>query len=141
MSKDFTCIKFPAGTNKVYLDDVCYELDRDTDSLTISFEGYFSSFPERLAPCLINIFGLGGVEALKILTMFVSILLFFIFILKMILEVNVFFSLNILFFASMVFFLISSYISKIKNYYNVSKCNKCGKDFAYNPNLTEAHIL
>ena len=84
MGKDTTYIKFPVGTNKAYRDDVCYELDRETDTLTISFEGYFYSFPERLAPCLIYIFGLGGVEILKILFMFISIVLLFLFILEMI---------------------------------------------------------
>lgn len=132
LSKDLTYIKFPAGTNKVYLDGVCYELDRDTDTLTISLEGYFSSFPERLAPCLIYIFGLGGVGILKIVAMFTSILLFFLLILETILERNSSFSPTLLIFTSLTFFIISSYMSEIKNYYNVSKCNKCGRDFAYN---------
>jgi hypothetical protein len=36
----------------------------------------------------------------------------------------------ILFFSSMVFFFISLYFSEIENYYNISRCNKCCRDFA-----------
>ncbi|AYK16003.1 MAG: hypothetical protein ACOX7X_07455 [Methanosarcina flavescens] len=131
MEKDFTYIKFPEGTNKVYLDDFCYELDRNTDSLTISFEGYFSSFPERLAPCTIYIFGLGGVSILKMVAMLKSILLLFLLILEIILGRNSSLSSTLLFFMSLAFGIISSYISEIKNYYNISKCDKCGRDFAF----------
>lgn len=119
------------GTNKVYLHDVCYEVDRDTDTLTISFEGYFSSFPDRLGPCLIYIFGLGGVGILKVVTIFTSILLFFLLILETVLEGNGSLSPTLLIFTSLTFFFVSSYISEIKKYYNTSKCNRCGRDFAY----------
>lgn len=118
-------------TNKVYLHDTCYEVDRDTDTLTISFEGFFSSFPDRLGPCLIYIFGLGGVGILKIVTMFTSVLLFFLLISVTISEGNGSLSPNLLIFTSLTLFFISSYISEIKEYYNISKCNKCGRDFAY----------
>jgi DNA-directed RNA polymerase subunit RPC12/RpoP len=131
LSKDFIYIKFPVGTNKVYLDDVCYELDRDTDTLTISLEDYFSAFPERLALSLIYIFGLGGVNILKMVAMLTSILLFFLLILETILEGNSSLSPTLLIFTSLIFFIISSYMSEIKNYYNISKCSKCGRDFAY----------
>lgn len=124
-------IEFSAGTNKVYLDDICYELDRETDTLTISFEGYFCSFPERLAPSLIYIFGSGGAGTLKVATMFMSILLLLLSILEILSEGNSSLLPTILFFASFTLFLIFSYISEIENYYNISKCKKCGRDFAF----------
>lgn len=115
----------------MYLNGVCYELDRDTDTLTISLEGYFSSSSERLAPCLIYIFGLGGVSILKMVAMLISILLFFLLILETILEGNSSLSPTLLIFTSLTFFVISLYMSDIKNYYNISQCNKCGRDFAF----------
>lgn len=131
LSKDITYIKYPVGTNKVDLDDVYYELDRETDTLTISFEGYLYSFPERIAPCMVYIFGLKGVEILKIVTMFISILLFSVLILEMISEGNSSISPTLLIYTCLTFGFISSYLSEIKNYYNISRCNRCGKDFAY----------
>lgn len=124
-------VEFPVGVNKKCIDDVCYELDRETDRLTISLEGDFNSFPDKLAPYLVNRFGLGMTKVIKILTMYSSILLFFLLILEMILEKNSSLSPTMLFFASLTFFVISSYMSEIENYYNISKCKKCGRDFAY----------
>lgn len=131
MGKDTTYIKFPVDTNKAYRDDVCYELDRETDTLTISFEGYFYSFPERLAPCLIYIFGLGEVKILKILFMFISIVLLFLFILEIISKGNSSLSPTLLICTCLVFGIVSLYIFEIENYYNISRCSKCGRDFAY----------
>lgn len=131
LSKDFTYVKFPVGTNEVYVDDVSYELDRKTDTLTISSKGDLYNFPKERAPILINLFGLEVINALKVLIKSFSILLFSLLILEMILEKNDLLLSMPLLFVSMIFFFVASYLDEIENYYNISRCKKCGREFAY----------
>ena len=99
--------------------------------LTISLEGDFYNFPKERAPSLINLFSLETINALKVLTKCFSILLFFLLILEMILEKNDLLLSIPLLFASTIFFFVASYLDEIENYYNISRCKKCGREFAY----------
>lgn len=122
-------VEFPVGTNKKCLDNYCYELDRNTDTLTITSEGNFYDFPKERAPKLINRFGLKKIdtvrEVLKTLLIISSILLLVYLIL------GVWFLAIIMFLTSMIFLSICEDLTGIKDYYTVSKCKKCGRDFAY----------
>ncbi|AKJ37649.1 hypothetical protein [Methanosarcina barkeri] len=124
-------VEFPVGINKRYLDDACYELDRETGTLTISFEGDFYNFPKERAPNLINLLGLETITTLKVLTKSVYMLLFFLLILKMILKKDYLLLWMPLFFAGMIFVFVASYLDEIENYYNISRCKKCDREFAY----------
>lgn len=130
MSKDIKYIEFPAGTNRTYLDNVCYELDRETDTLTISSEGNCYKSLKKIAPDLVNRFGSGTISILKISTISLSIFLFFLLALKIIdQETDSLLSL-VLLSASMICFVVASNLYEIESYRNIFRCNKCGRDFA-----------
>lgn len=130
MSKDIKYIEFPAGTDRTYQDNVCYELDRGTDTLTISLEGNFYKSLKKRAPDLVNRFGSGTINILKISSMFLSIFLFFLLVLKIMQkEADSLLSL-VLLSASMICFVVASNLYEIESYRNIFRCNKCGRDFA-----------
>lgn len=130
LSKDIKYIEFPAGTCKTYLGDVCYELDRGTDTLTISSEGNFYNSLKKRAPELINRFGSGTINILKIFTITLSIFLFFLLVLKIINKEADSLSSLILLSASMICFVVASNLYEIESYRNIFRCNKCDRDFA-----------
>jgi hypothetical protein len=113
-------VEFPVGTNKRYLDDVCYELDRETDTLTITSEGDFYNFPEERAPNLVNGFGYETIITIKNLATFLYVM-FLLFS----------FLISILFLIGLIFVPVALYLDEIVNYYKISRCRKCGRNFAY----------
>ncbi|KKH99453.1 hypothetical protein EO95_06210 [Methanosarcina sp. 1.H.T.1A.1] len=128
-------VKFPVGINKRFLDDVCYELDRDTDALTITSEGNFYDFPKERAPNMVNSLGLEKIKTVKKVSILLAasslLLLLFLLFLRQTLE-EAYWPLSIiLFLACMMFFFVATDLYKIENYYNISRCKKCGRDFAY----------
>lgn len=131
LSKDLKYIEFPAGTNKIYLDGVCYELDRETDTLTICSEGNFNNFLKKRTLNLINRFGLRTINILKILAISLSILLFLFLILEIFLKDTESLLSLILISASLVSFIVASNLYEIVSCCNIFKCRKCGRDFAY----------
>lgn len=131
LSKDLKYIEFPAGTNKIHRDNVCYELDRETDTLTICSEGNFYNSLKKLAPDMINRFGLRTIKIIKILSMSLSILLFFLLILEMTFEENHSPLSLILISANIISFVVASNLYEIEKYCKILRCKKCGKDFAY----------
>lgn len=131
LSKDLKYIEFPVGTDTIHRDNVCYELDRETDTLTISSEGNFYNSLKKLSPNLTNRFGLKKINTLKILTMFLSVLLFFLLILEMALEENHSLLSLFLISANLVSFIVASNLYEVEKYCSVLKCKKCGKELAY----------
>lgn len=114
----------------MYLDDVCYELDRGTDTLTISSEGNFYKSLKKRAPDLINRFSLRTISILKITIMSLSIFLFILLILEIILkETGSLLSLMLLS-ASMICFIVASNLYETESYCNIFRCKKCGREFA-----------
>ena len=131
LSKDLKDIDCPAGTNKIYLDDVCYELDRETDTLTICSEGNFNNFLKKRTFNLINRFGLRTINILKISAISLSILLFLLLFFKIFLKGADSLLSLILISASLISFIVASHLYEIVNYCNIFRCKKCGQDFAY----------
>lgn len=130
MSKDIKYIEFPVGTSRTYRDSVCYELDRETDTLTISSEVNFYKSLKKRAPDLINRLGLRTIRILKISTMFLSVFLLFLLLLKITFEETDSLLSLILLSASMICFVVASNLYEIESYRNIFRCKKCGRDFA-----------
>ncbi|MDD4497382.1 MAG: hypothetical protein PHV51_04415 [Methanosarcinaceae archaeon] len=139
MGKDLKYIGFPAGTHKKYLDRVCYELDNDTDTLTITYTGkIYDFFLKSKTPYLIDRYGDKKIQAVEIISFFLSLLLYAALILY-------FFFLNRIEYAKQMFwpfiitdigliiffFATSEQFSKIKDFHKNSLCKKCGRYFAY----------
>lgn len=124
-------VEFPVGINKKYLDDACYELDRKTDTLTISSEGNVYNFPKERAQTLVNRFSIKKIITLRKLASYLSLLLFFLLLLTIPLRSDSWFLSTILLLTIMILLFIDLYLAEIENYYNISKCKKCGRDFAY----------
>lgn len=122
-------VEFPAGINKKCLDDVCYELDRSTDTLTMTSEGSFYNFPKERAPRLVNRFGLKKINIARKVSAILGIISFV--LLFVYLSQEIWSLVVVTFLAGMIFFSISRDLNEVKNYYNVSKCKKCSRDFAY----------
>ena len=131
LSKDLKYIEFPVGTNKIHRDNVCYELDRETDTLTICSEGNFYNSLKKLAPDLVSRFGLRTVSILKISSFFLSVLLFFLLVLEMVFEENHSLLSLILISANILSFVIALNLYEMEKYCKILRCKKCGKDFAY----------
>lgn len=131
MSKDLKYIEFPVGTNKIQRDNVCYELDRENDTLTICSEGNLYNSLKKLAPELIDRFGLRTISILKILFMFLSVVLFLLLILEMMFEENHSLFSLILISANIASFIVASNLYEIEKYCKILRCKKCGRDFAY----------
>ena len=131
MSKDLKYVEFPVGTDRIYQDNVYYELDRETDTLTISSEGNFRNFFKKRAPYLLNLFSLETIKTLKLLALFLSVFLFFLLILEMIFEQNDSLLSLVLISASMISLIAASNLYEIESFCNISRCKKCGRDFAY----------
>jgi hypothetical protein len=122
-------VEFPVGINKKCLDDVCYELDRSTDTLTMTLEGSFYNFPKERAPRLINRFGLKKISTVRKISIILAMTSF---ILSLFYLFQEFWSLAvIMFLAGMIFISICEDLTEVKNYYIISKCKNCGRDFAY----------
>lgn len=131
LSKDLKYIEFPVGTNKIDIDNVCYEMDRETDTLTICSEGNFYNSLKKLAPELINRFGLRTIKVLKIFLISLFILLFSILILEMIFKENHSLFSLILISINIASFVLASNLYEIEKYSKILKCKKCGREFAY----------
>jgi hypothetical protein len=131
LSKDIRYVEFPVGINRTYLDNVCYELDRETDTLTICSEGNFYSSLKKRAPDLINRFGLRKINILKKLSLFLSVVLFIPLILKIVSGDPASLLPLVSISGSLMFFVLASYLSEIENYCNIFRCKNCGRDFAY----------
>lgn len=128
-------LEFPPGINKQYIDHSCYELDRKTNTLTISLEGDYEKFPVKRAPELIGAYSLEKLKnikkALSRFELITFILLVCIIFFNKILG-NIFWPIVILsFFFLMIFIIITDYLSEIEVYYIISRCKKCGRNFAY----------
>jgi len=75
-----TCIEFPTGINKKYLNNACYELDTNTGKLTITLERDYEKFPVKRASDLIDRFGIKKIitiEKISSLLVFASIIFLF----------------------------------------------------------------
>ena len=131
MSKDLKYIEFPVGTNKIHRDNVCYELDRETDTLTICSERNFYNSLKKLAPDIVNRFGLRTINILKILFISLSILLFFLLFSEMMFEENHSLLSLILISANVASFVAALNLYEIEKYCKILRCKKCGRDFAY----------
>lgn len=128
-------VEFPVGVNKRCLDNYCYELDRSTDTLTITSEGDFYHFPKERAPYLVNSLGLERINTVKKISVLLSLssllILPFLQFFRQILG-EAYWPLSIiLFLGGIMFFFISSDLLEIEDYYKISKCKKCNRDFAY----------
>jgi hypothetical protein len=131
LSKNLKYIGFPVGTDRIYLDNVCYELDRETDTLTICSERNFYSSLKKIAPDLTNRFGLRTISVLKIVSMSLSFFLFFLLILNLTMEENHSIFSLVLISASIASFFVASNLYEIEKYCNIVRCKRCGRDFAY----------
>ena len=131
LSKDLKFIEFPVGTSRIHRDNVCYELDRETDTLTICSEGNFYNSLKKLAPELINRYGLGTISILKMLSISLSVLLFSLLILELVFEEDHSLLSLLLISANIISFVIALNLYEIEKYCKVLRCKKCGRDFAY----------
>jgi hypothetical protein len=94
----------------------------------MTLEGSFYNFPKERAPHLINQFGLKKINAARKVSTILEITSFallFVYLFQGVWSLVV-----IMFLASLIFISIDDYLSEVKGYYSISKCKKCGRDFA-----------
>lgn len=123
------------------MDGVCYELDNDADTLTITYTGkIYDFFLKSKSPYLINKYGEKKVQNAQRASGILAALSFVVYLLFLcfVLLINgtlikYFWIIAITSVGGIIVFLyIESQLRQVNELYKDSKCKKCGKDFAYN---------
>lgn len=139
MSEDLTYIGFPAGVNKKCLEGVSYELDKDTDTLTITYAGKIYDFSlKSKSPYLIERYGVKKIQTVERVSGYLILFLLAAFFLYLCLLGRIEYSKQfflaffiICYGLIILFYAITEECGKIESFYRDSRCKRCGRDFAY----------
>jgi len=140
LSEDLKYIGFPAGVNKKCLDGVSYELDNDTDTLTITYAGeIYDFFLKSKAPYLIERYGEKKIQNAQRVSgvLFPLSFLLFVFSLWFGWIMGEFFTkyclhLMVTFVSGIfIFAFLEGQLCKVNELCRNTRCNNCGRDFAY----------
>jgi len=139
LSEDLKYIGFPSGVNKKCLEGISYELDKDTDTLTITYAGkIYDFFLKSKAPYLIERYGEKKIRTVErvsgylILFLLAAFFLYFCLLGRIEYAKHIFWPFLITDIGLIFLFLaISEEFSEIESFYRNSRCKRCGRDFAY----------
>jgi len=140
LSRDFDIFGFEPGSQiKRWGDDVCYEMDTETDTLTMTSQGeIYCFYLQSEAPYLIKRWGekkirhIGKVFGILALLLLIALILSYFFRDRIVFPYNMTWLFILMTIGVIIFFLfLCDQFYSVADFYSNSRCKKCGKDFAY----------